>query len=161
MTKTLFRSALVVSALGAVTMAHAYIFVATGACDSNGIIQSTVYEHSSLAEFGDTFTYGISFFLNGDFQSGFANGPASVTMSGTGGSVFNAGNSYSFAGTFTVDTAAATSIQVGSHGTYTGTFDLAAGNYSFAVAGDAVPEPASMAVLGLGVAALVRRKLAK
>lgn len=158
-TASLFRLALVASALGAVATAHAYIFTVVGKCDAAGTILTTDFETSSLPEFNNTFTYSVLFFFNGDFSGGFANGPSLVTMSGTGGSVVTGGGSYSFSGDYTVDSAAATSIPLGSVGTYSATFDLDAGNYSFSVAGQpVVPEPATMTVLGLGALALIRRR---
>jgi hypothetical protein len=156
--RTLCRSGLLVAALGAVGSANAYFFNVLGTCDANGTITSTTAEFSSLPEFGNNFSYFTLFFLNGDFQSDFTNGASVLDLVGTGGNVVNANNTYSFSGQYTVTNAVNTTVPLGSTGTYSATFDLNAGFFSYSVAGGPVPEPASMAALGLGSLALLRRR---
>lgn len=157
-TSTAFRLACVACALSVVATAQAYIFTVVGTCDNTGTILTTDFKTSSLPEFGNTFDYTVLFFFNGDFQATVDNAPASAAMSATGGSVVTGGGSYSFSGDYLVDSSANTTIPLGSTGTYSATFDLDAGNYSFSLAGQPVPEPTSMALLGLGAVALMRRR---
>lgn len=149
---------LIASAFAAACSANAYIFNVAGTCDSNGIITGTSYEFSSLPEFGNPFDFSVAFFGNGDFQAYIFKGSAELDMSGSGGSVVFISNTVSYSGHFTVTNSIDNTVEVGSTGTYSATFDLNAGYYSFSIAGSPVPEPASMTALGLGALALIRRR---
>lgn len=155
---TIYRTTLLAAALGIAASAHAYIFDVLGTCDSSGTITSTTFTFSSLSEFGTAFSYNVAFFFNGDYTANFTNGASSLALSGTGGAVTFSNNTYSFSGDFNVDSATATSVPIGSTGTYSATFDLNAGFFSYSIAGAPTPEPASIAALGLGVLVIARRR---
>ena len=155
---SLLRVLAVGGALGAALSAHAFLFAITGTVDSNGSITSTTSEFSNLAEFGNSYAYDVVLYTGGGGTSTFTNGSSTITLTETG-TASNVNNIYSFAGTFVTSADANTSIPNGTSGTYSSTFDLADGLFTFTAAGaNPAPEPVSVGLLGFGVAALIRRR---
>ncbi len=156
----ILRLSLAALSLGVAASANAFILNASGLCNSAGQITTTSNEFSSLPEFGTTFGYSVGFGLGNPstFTASFTNGGASLNLIGTGTSS-SVNNAYSFMGSWTVSSQANTSVLSTATGTYSATFDINAGYFTYGVAGaNPVPEPTSFAALGLGLVAVARRR---
>ncbi|RYG25026.1 PEP-CTERM sorting domain-containing protein [bacterium] len=152
-----FRLAVVTAALTAAMSAHAWIITTIVTIDGGGVATGTVSRFSSLPQLGNTYSWGFLVNGAGDLTTAtFANGGSSISLAGTGTST-SLNGTFSFSGNWAASSIV--NLPVENTGTYSGTFDFNGGYATLTVAGDdVVPEPASMAALGLGVAALARRR---
>ncbi len=150
------RSAFVAASFSTALSAHAWIISGAGDTNAGGAITTVDYQFSNLAgivaPFGSFTLYNVG---NGAFTGSFTSGGNTLNVASAAGNVNFANNTYSFSGVWNVQ--AGTNVAVAPTGTYSATFDLNSLRYEYNVAG-AVPEPASMVALGVGVGALLRRR---
>lgn len=157
MKNSTLRLAAVAAVLGAALSANAFVITVTG--DYTGGISNpsltVTSEQSNLVGLENFAVYtlqapvtGTTSTINLDFKSA----SNTLLLSGQGFAVTS--GTTSFAGTWTGTYTGDATI---TSGTYSGTYDKS-GKFSIAVAGEPVPEPASMAALGIGAVALLRRR---
>lgn len=160
MKSSLLKVAAVAGFVGSVVSAQAWVInlggTYTGGANPNVI--SLVWENSTL--FPGGFSNGTSFGYTATTNAGssvFTDGVRTLNFDFSGINI-HAGGTQSWFGTWT-----ATSIinlNTKSEGTYTFSFD-GINQWSESVVGQPVPEPASIALIGIGFATLLRRRRAR
>lgn len=157
MKSSFWKVATVAAFFGTVVSAHAWVINLGGTYTggANPSVISLVWENSTL--FPGAFSNGTSFGYTATTNSGssdFTDGVRTLDFDFSGINV-HAGGTQSWFGTWT-----ATSIidlNTKSEGTYTFSFD-GINQWSESVVGQPVPEPASLALISIGVAAVIRRR---
>lgn len=157
MNKYALRLTVVGAALGAALSANAYVLTITGDVTGNGVLTATTTQSnlSGLPNFVFTGSAPVTGSAS-SFTGSFLGSTNSISLQGAGFAL-SGGGTTSFAGTWTGTVSPALGIK--NTGTYSGSYDNL-GKFSIAVVGQPVPEPASMAILGLGALGLIRRRKA-